>query len=296
MTRRGAPSGERVRPTGNSGKYGYLSPRSASVFVQAPLGAEALHPGRGSGTRLAGSSVAPLLAVLLVGGALLTAGKVYGAGALLPLLILIAVPLAELALTPVWRWTGAYRYRSPLLFTIARGPDRLELHTGTGYDFLAYAWRARGGGCATRRAVIRQIVQGLLRLIDDIEAARIPPDTRISATSYFFSGSTARRIGCELRATTLAERAHLLLNLGTLLLTYSYVQRRLTVPRVWRAKTAVLSAAALATQKPYFQRLAARLDPCDGMRASNGVAQAAESAAARHAPRAGSARWIGFAE
>jgi hypothetical protein len=175
----------------------------------------------------------------------------------LPLLLLV-VPAAQFALTPLWRRVGVYRYYSPMLFVVARGDRVFELHGGTAYDFVLHMHREERGFRARRRW-LSDYVAGLLGLIRDVETGRIPPDARISGTSYFFSEQTALRLGFTLERPGRADRLHLLLDLLSLAAMHSYARNRLTLPRFWALRKASITAAALARQKPALQRLLERI-------------------------------------
>jgi hypothetical protein len=175
----------------------------------------------------------------------------------LPLLFLV-VPAAQFALTPLWRLSGAYRYHSPMLFTVARGTHAYELHGGTPYDYVLHMRWSERGPRATR-TLLRLYLAGLLGIITEIEQGRIPGDARITGTSYFFSDRTMRKLGFRLEAPGFLDRLHLLLDVLSLVATYSYARGRLTLPRVWRARQATITAAGLAERRAVVQQLYDRL-------------------------------------
>jgi hypothetical protein len=176
----------------------------------------------------------------------------------LPLVFLL-VPTAQVALTPVWRASGVSRYHSPVFFVVARGEGTYELHGGTLYDYLlAMRWAERGG--RAHRVLLRGYLAGVLGVIADIEQGRIHPKARLTATSYVFSERTARRLGFVLEPAGRWERLHLLLDALSLVAMYSYVRGRVSLPRFWKVRTAVVSAAELARQRGKVERLLRRLD------------------------------------
>jgi hypothetical protein len=174
------------------------------------------------------------------------------------LLLFLIVPAAQIALTPLWRHAGVYRYHSPALFVVSRAPDEVEMHGGTAYDYLM---RMRWGdrGAPARRILLGHYLDGLLGIIGEVERGRIPAGARITGTSYFFSDRTAERLGFTLHRPRRAEVLHALLDVVSLAAMYSYVRGRPAVPRVWRMKRASITAADLVRRKQVVQALRAGL-------------------------------------
>jgi hypothetical protein len=180
----------------------------------------------------------------------------------LPLLLLV-VPLAEIALTPVWRAAGVYRYHSPLLFSVRRGQREVELHAGTAHDYLLrFRWADRG--TPAQRVLLRELLQGLLAVADEAGAGRMDPATRITIASHAVGPRTARRIGFETVPAGVAERVHLVVNVVGIAAMYGFVRGRPAMPRVWRARGARIRADALARAAPRIRALLERLDARPG--------------------------------
>jgi len=198
----------------------------------------------------------------LAGGVALVCGVTLLDPGLLPWslpLLFVVVPAAQFALTPVWRRSGVYRYRSRVLFTVRRGAREMELHGGTLYDYVVgMRWADRG--LRATRELGRGYLVGLLGVIADVEAGRIAADTRITGTSYFFSERTMRKLGFGLQPAGFLDRLHLLLDGLSLTAMYSYSRGRFAVPRIRRARRAVTTAAELARHRPEVERALARLD------------------------------------
>jgi len=197
-------------------------------------------------------------AALLLGAVLHPAALPWS----LPLLLLV-VPLAEIALTPVWRAAGVYRYHSPLLFSVRRGEREVELHAGTAHDYLLrFRWADRGA--AAQRILLRELLQGLLAVADEAGAGRMDPATRITIASHAVSPRTARRLGFEPVPVGVAERVHLIANVVGIAAMYGFVRGRPAMPSVWRARGARIRADRLARAAPRIRALLERLDARHG--------------------------------
>jgi hypothetical protein len=174
------------------------------------------------------------------------------------LLLFLVVPAAEVALTPLWRAAGVYRYHSPVLFGIARGANTYELHGGTLYDYLV--WRNPGErGARTRRALLRGYIAGLLDVAGSVGSGTISSDTRIVASSYVFSERTAQRLGFTIERPSAMERVHLLLDAAALTAMYSFARGRPSLPRLWRVRRASIPADALGRRRHQIATLLERM-------------------------------------
>ncbi|MBA4156996.1 MAG: hypothetical protein H0X65_05920 [Gemmatimonadetes bacterium] len=168
-------------------------------------------------------------------------------------LLPIVVPTVQFALTPLWQLAGVYRYYSPILFVTEARNGVYELHGGTSFDYLRLY--RRGVPAPAHRVLLREYLAGLLGLIRDVEEGRVAPDARIVGTSYFFSDRTARKLGFSLSPAPTGVKLHLMLDMLSVALMYSYAHGRLVIPPVWRARTAETTAAELARRGPVVERL-----------------------------------------
>jgi|GEM_PF-2674797 len=231
-------SGERARRAGRG------RGTSASIAIQAA-------------TRCASLPRRALPAVAAAVGAVALAAAVIHPGGwpwTLPLILLV-VPLAEFALAPLWRASGAYRYHSPLLFSVRRA-GATELHAGTSYDYLLrFRWRDRGRNA--RRIVLRDLLSGLLAVADEVGTGQIPRDAPVTIDSHVLSDRTARAFGFEMVPARAAERLHLMLDILAISAMQSFVRGRPALARVWRARHGVARPADLAAAAP---RIRVRLE------------------------------------
>ena len=174
-------------------------------------------------------------------------------------LLLVVVPIAQFALTPLWQLTGVYRYYSRVLFVTQSRHGGYELHGGTSFDYLRLL-RGVGAGGAANRCLVREYLIGLLGLICDIEKGKIAPTTRITGTSYFFSNRSARRLGFSLAPAPFSVKLHLLLDILSIVAMYSYARGRPALPRIFRARVATTTAAELTRRRSVVERLLGRVE------------------------------------
>jgi len=231
-----------------SGRRARRAGGGRGVSTPDPIRAAARHTSRAR--RALPPVAAAVGAVAVAGAAIHPAGWPWTLA-----LILLVVPLAELALAPLWRASGAYRYHSPLLFSIHRA-GATELHAGTSYDYLLrFRWRDRGR--IARRIALRDLLSGLLAVAGDAGTGLIPSDARITIDSHVLSDRTARAFGFEMVPARMAARLHLMLDILAISAMQSFVRGRPSLARVWRARHGVARASDLAAAA---SRIRARLD------------------------------------
>jgi hypothetical protein len=111
-----------------------------------------------------------------------------------------------------------------------------------------------------RRQLLIYYLEGLLSVIDRIEAGELPDTVEVRGSSYFFSDNTARRLGFDLQKTGIFERLNLMINYLDLLWMYSLAHGKLTWPNLRQIKTAVTTGARLQAQKTVLQQLQSYLE------------------------------------
>jgi hypothetical protein len=174
-------------------------------------------------------------------------------GVLLPLWMMAAI----FFLAPVLRLVGALRYYSPYLIVTRSRGGGLDLHGATLFDYLLlFQWSERGRPAV--RKILIWYVEGLLALVREIEKGDLPDNIVLSATSYIFSKSIARRYGFHVETGSRFSVGGFL-TYPTQLITYSFAKGRWAFPPILRARRATIPGAALAAQSARLQRLRNRL-------------------------------------
>lgn len=168
------------------------------------------------------------------------------------------IPLMQFAGTPLLTLTGSYTYYSPLLLGYNATEKKIDLHSGTSFDYL-FVMKGVKPGPPFKRQLLVYYLEGLRNLIQRIEEKTIPDTVRIVGTSYFFNDRTIQKLGFELEKPTLFYRLNLLINFVDLFWMYSLSQDKISIPRVWNAKKAGISGARLVESKEAIERLYQKL-------------------------------------
>jgi hypothetical protein len=160
--------------------------------------------------------------------------------------------------TPLYRLSGWFKYRSPMLLEFTPYTEFTDLHLGTSFDFyLNFRWRDRGP--AARRKIFLWCLEGLLAIAEEAAFGAMPGDRKIVATSYFFNDRTIEKLGFRREKAGWDVRLNLLLALPEVALCYSFTQGRPALPPIWKASKAETTAAELAANKGKIEALLARL-------------------------------------
>ena len=172
--------------------------------------------------------------------------------------ILATVPLLlstyQLSITPAFRLLGIYRYHSPMLKVTIRTSRVYEIHGGTNFDYLLnLRWRDRGPVAARR--VMTLYLEGLLDIADRVDEGTLPRSILITATSYFFRGESAERLGFTILEPSLRLRLNLVLNLLDLILMYSFTRGRLAFPQILRVRQAVVRGDRLLARRASIEAM-----------------------------------------
>jgi hypothetical protein len=147
-----------------------------------------------------------------------------------------------------------YKYVSPMLLVNNPSNVKYDLHMGTSFDYL-FVLRKSRPGIEIRNKILAYFLEGLLKIIDEIERGLIPKNIEISGSSYFFSERTAKRIGFEIGKTDVAVKTNIVINYPDLVWMYSLANGKIKLPKLSQVKTARISGKTLKENKTVLQKL-----------------------------------------
>jgi len=193
-----------------------------------------------------------VLAILLAVGtvaALAIISKIYLIVIFAPFIILLFAPFLD---TPKGITSGTLQYQSPLLIT-QDTKKKIIIHGGTLFDYY-FVLHNQFSKSSRKKIVIIGYLRGLLNLIAAYEMKRID-DRPIEGTSYIINQRTAEKIGLSPTTTNAAQYLILILNYLVLMISYSYVNGKLSFPKLSEIKTYKSSISNLAERKQFIQDL-----------------------------------------
>ena len=170
------------------------------------------------------------------------------------LLFIIYVPIGQLAFTPIFRLIGVYKYYSPMLLGYMANDRQIDLHSGGSFDYL-FVMRRYRAGIEIRYKLLLYHIEGLIKIIELIEKKSIPETVSIVGTSYFFNDRKLSKMGFEIVNPSIFYRLNLFINFIDLIWMYSLSQGKLSIPKLWNAKKAIISGAKLIESKMIIQDL-----------------------------------------
>ena len=173
---------------------------------------------------------------------------------ILYLLFLIYIPIGQFSATPFFRLANIYKYYSPMLLGYMSNDTQIDLHSGGSFDYLFVMSKYKSGIDFKKKLLIYHL-EGLICLIKLIENKKIPTTVNIIGTSYFFNDRTLNKIGFEIEKPSLFYRLNLFVNFIDLLWMYSLSQGKLSVPKIWNAKKAIISGNQLIENKKVIEEL-----------------------------------------
>ena len=111
--------------------------------------------------------------------------------------------------------------------------------------------------------MLSYFLDGLLGIVERIEATELPESVIVQGNSYFFSAKTASKLGFDLSETSIAVRINLLVNYFDLTWMYSLAQGRIAFPKISDVKTAEITGSCLVMNKHKLIRLKSFLNKND---------------------------------
>lgn len=170
------------------------------------------------------------------------------------LLLPIVFSLVQFCLTPLLRGLGVFRYYSHFLMANTSDTSLLDLHTGTTFDFVLH-FSINDSGSRSRNFIISEILNGLLKIIHEIEIGKIHAHQKIVAAPYFISQRTIYKFGFKEKEPSFLDRIFIVGSFFDILLMYAFTQNKITLPEVWKVKTVEISAWQLVAKKGYLMKL-----------------------------------------
>lgn len=168
-----------------------------------------------------------------------------------------AIPLAIFSITPLLKQIGLYHYYSPMLLAIIN-KKKIDLHNGTSFDYL-FVMKFSDYGYKAQKKLLKYFLEGLLKLIVDIESGKIPKDIIIEGTSYFFSINTVNKFGFTLLEPKFSHRLNFIFNFLDLFWMYSYSKGKISLPKIFDIKRAMTNGENLCNQKSKIETLLSKI-------------------------------------
>ena len=171
------------------------------------------------------------------------------------LLFFLLLPVLQFLSTPILKLSGVYRYVSPMMLIYLPNKERYDLHNGTSFDYL-FVNRKLKSGRQLRNRMLYYYMQGFLNIIKEFEEGKVKENLVIRGSSYFFSESTAIRLGFEVSTINSFEKLNLYANYIDLLWMYSVSKGKFSFPNISNSKTVSTSVGELKKQKTKLEQLA----------------------------------------
>ena len=174
------------------------------------------------------------------------------------LLIPLIFSLFHLTTPPLFRLLGLYKYLSPMLLVNNPTKKQYELHNGTSFDYLMNISRFRKHG--VKSILLYDYLNGLLKIVAEVENGTLPESVTIKGSSYFFSESTATRFGFSVGRATIGEKLNAAFNYLDLIWMYSLANKKLTFPNLRRMKRATIKGLTLSENKTKINQIFSRIE------------------------------------
>ena len=147
------------------------------------------------------------------------------------ILIPILKSAGHFAVTPLLRLSGYLKYHSAFMLTVKYPRNIWEIHNGTSFDYLLnMKWCNKG--FFARQFIIRQYLEGLLNLIEEIKKTKNPDEIEIIGTSYFIGKNTIAKIGFREEKVQFWRKILFVIDYFNLLSLYSFSKGRISFPNI----------------------------------------------------------------
>ena len=161
---------------------------------------------------------------------------------------LLYIPLGQFCVTPLLTLAGIYRYYSPMLLGYIPSTARIELHSGSSFDYLLTMLGTKPGN-VLRNKLLGFYLEGLLALVNQVERGELPDSVQIEGNSYFFNTRTAQKMGFTLSSPSWFHRLNIVANFIDITWMYSLAKGRFAVPDLLNPKKVTITGRQLVAHK-----------------------------------------------
>jgi len=153
--------------------------------------------------------------------------------------------------------SGNLVYYSPMLIGEKIKNNQIVLHGGTLFDYY-FTLNKELSVQERKKHVYAEYVEGMLALINKYECQK-PTNIAVKATSYFLNSRTANKIGLQADKLDLIQVLILYFNFFSLASSMSFLNRKITWPKMGRIVTYSGDLDSLIKKKGQLEALRERL-------------------------------------
>lgn len=129
--------------------------------------------------------------------------------------------------------TGKLKYQSLLLISEKEKNNSITIHGGTLFDYY-FVLNEKDSSKQRKNFILLEYLNGIINLMD---ANKEKPNLKITGTTYILNKRTAEKIGFEALKTSWVQSLILVLNYPNLVVTKSFVNRKLSLPNLNNIQT-----------------------------------------------------------
>lgn len=152
--------------------------------------------------------------------------------------------------TPISYLLKITKYYSPMYMKFQYN-NNIHLHLGTVFDYF-YVLKWKEKGAISKKKTLLYMMQGLLKISEEIENNN-ELDIKVSATTQFLSVNSAKRFGFTTKSPHVIVFANATLNYLNLIITQSFVNNKISFPKILDMKKLVISGEGLINQQENFR-------------------------------------------
>jgi len=141
------------------------------------------------------------------------------------------LPFGIFFTAPFLTLIGIIKYKSPMLCLLRDQRGILNIHSGTTFDYLMVMKNVKWGH-PFQKKILEFHLEGLLRIIDEIEKGVISKKEIFQASSYFFNEKTANHLGFKKSKKDYLALFLFIADYFDLVILFSIKKRKLAFPKL----------------------------------------------------------------
>lgn len=169
--------------------------------------------------------------------------------------LFLFMPFSSFIIAPIMRIKLLFKFYSKVLVVQFPNKKVYDLHLASHFDLINFSKSATNG----KRMIFFEIVEGLLRICEEIEEEKLPKTLKIRAVTYFMNNRTLEKFGfVNVKITPHYAFIYMFDYVGILITNY-FITKKFGFVNIVKTKKATMTGENLLKNKENLLKLKLKL-------------------------------------
>ena len=170
--------------------------------------------------------------------------------------LFLFMPFSSFVIAPFMRIEKLFKFYSDVLVVQFPNIKVYDLHLASHYDLIVFAKKNKN----TKRKIFLEIINGLLKICDEIEKEILPRTIKIRAVTFFLKRRTFERLGFKNIQISPHFALLYLFDYAGIVITNYFITKKFSFINIFKTTRATMQGSNLIENKNILLKLAADLE------------------------------------